>query len=370
MAGPARVMSIFDGLPLVQSLPFSPTFYQGLLLDDPLSARLRAVIDTWVESQPARARPELIQRLRHPDGCLPAFFELAMGAVLEVLGTDVEREPDGLPCSGKPDYAARLGGRQAVFEVATVESATRDVEDRREQIVERLRTIHGPWWVSILWGESAGIEALRLKELERNVRQTLGDLSVATGQKVVIPIRDVRLALLVWPAKRADKSIVGTGQARARTSPGLAQIRGAIDHKAYKYHDLKEAGLPFIPAICTFDRFIDAGSFFDAVYGDETVTLEFTDAEVVHIGEPVLNDAGSFTPMATGQLVNTTVSAAWFVELTSIDPVTIRVLQASNPWARNGLTWADARVASVEERDTPSGKAFRLPTDRPSIRVA
>ncbi len=370
MAGPARVMSTFDGLPLLTSLPFSPTFYQGLLFDDAASARLRGVIDRWVESQPAAARPELIQRLRHQDGCLPAFFELATGAILALVGTDVEKEPVGLPCRGKPDYAARLNGLRTVLEVATVESVARDVEDRREQIVERLRSIHGPWWIGILWSESTGIEKSHLKELERVVRQALEDLTEATGQKVVIPIREARLAMLVWPAKRADKSIIGIGQARGRTSPGLAQIRGAIDHKAYKYHDLKDAGLPFIQVICTADHFIDSESFFDAVFGDETVPLVFADDEVIEIGEPVLNDAGSFTPMSSGRLVNTTVSAAWFVELTSIDPITVRVLQATNPWARNALTWQDPRVASVEQRDTTTRKEFRLPTDRPSIRLA
>src|SRR5205823_8111819 len=130
-----------------------------------------------------------------------------------------------------------------------------------------------------------------------------------------------------------------------------------------KYHDLKEAGMPFIPVICSADHFIDRESFFDAVFGDETVTLSVSTDEVVQVGEPGLNDAGAFTPMASGRLVNTTASAAWFVELTSIDPVTIRVLHAANPWARNGLTWQDARVASVEQRDIPSRKEFRLPPD-------
>src|SRR5437016_4171259 len=64
MAGPARVMWTFDGLPLLTLLPYSPSFYQGLLFDDAASARLRAMVDRWVESQPAADPPEHVQRLR------------------------------------------------------------------------------------------------------------------------------------------------------------------------------------------------------------------------------------------------------------------------------------------------------------------
>lgn len=371
MAGPATVMSTFDGLPLLTSLPYSPTFYQGLLFDDAASARLRTVVDGWVESQPAAAQPELIQRLRNPDGCLPAFFELVTGALLRVLGTDVEREPADLPCTGRPDYAARLNGPRCVFEVATVEPAPRQLEHRREEIVERLRTIEGPWWISILWNESTGIENIKLKELEQGVRQALQDLAATQGQMLEIPIRAARLVLLVWPAKRAEKSILGSGQWRVRTSPGIAQIRSVIDGKVQKYHDLKEAGLPFIPVICTADHFIDRESFFDAVVGDETVTLSFSNDEVVEVGNPGLNYAGAFTPMANGRLINTTASAAWFVELVSIDPVSVRVLQATNPWARNVFSWQDPRIDFVERQESPSRISFRLPADRaPSLPLA
>jgi hypothetical protein len=258
-----------------------------------------------------------------------------------------------------------------VFEVATVEPAPRQVEHRREEILERLRTIEGPWWISILWNESRGIETMKLKDLERAVRQVLLDLTATQGQRLEIPIREARLVLLVWPAKRAEKSILGSGQWRVRTSPGVAQIRSVIDGKVQKYHDLKEAGLPFIPVICTADHLINRESFFDAVFGDESVTLSFSDDEVVRVGEPGLNDAGAFTPMANGRLVNTTASAAWYVELVSIDPVSVRVLQATNPWARNVLTWQDPRIDFVEHRETTSRTSFRLPAEHaPSLPLA
>lgn len=364
-----RSVSAFHGLPLCQSTRFTPTFYEGLLLDAPQSAHLRAVINSWLRRQPVGPRRDLIGRLRNPDQAAAALFELITDPILRLLAIDVRREPEDLPCEGKPDYSANLKGKRVVFEVATVETAGAPEEDRREQIVEALRTIEGPIWLSVLWGESRGIETVPLNQIRRRVREALNGLCSDPPQKIAIPFRDCHLVALVWPAKRANKSIIGTGAWRARTSPGIAQIRSRIEEKVARYHGQKEGGIPFATVICTIDPFIDSGSFFDALFGDEKVTLTFENDELLKVNEPVLNDAGSFTPKAKGRQINTSVSAAWFVKLVSIDPVTVKILQARNPWARNRLAWRDSRIGSIGYVRAKGGLRFRRSWETPSLRL-
>ncbi len=152
-------------------------------------------------------------------------------------------------------------------------------------------------------------------------------------------------------------------------------MRGAIADKGYKYHDLKEAGFPFITVIATVDPLIDASCFFDALYGDEAVTMTFEKDEsygigkILGISEPYLNDAGSFTPKAKGRLVNTTVSAAWFIRLASIDPVAISVVTAMNPWGRNRFDWNDPRLGVIEYLETEEGATLQKSFDRPPLQL-
>src|ERR1700730_11725842 len=114
--------SIFQGVQLPQRLPRYATLRDHLLLDHPVAARLRRIVDAWVRADPPALRSKVRTDLLGESSCPGTFSDVLFREVLGRKFGPVHRERRGLPVGGKtPDFAARVGrlGKEVVFESTT-----------------------------------------------------------------------------------------------------------------------------------------------------------------------------------------------------------------------------------------------------------
>jgi len=364
--------SLFKGATLLSSVhPFTATFQDQLRLDHPRAAKARKSISRWVSKFDAPARHEIRQRLLLPQNAESsryAFYELLTGRALKKLIGNVEREPSDLPVSGVPDYAATIKGRRVVFEVRTLEEDMPEAERRGRAVLRELAGIRAPWVVAVDWDASVALDRARLSVLRFRMTQTLASASPQRPFHFDISVGDARIVGDAYPVK-SEMSIIQS-QTRAGWSPGVAQIRKAVETKAKAYRPLKDAGIPFVVVVCTDHPLVDAESLCTALFGDPMLRVEWMPGRSPRTQSGFVNFAGCLTPNTHGVVQNSIVSAVWLMR-THMGPAgwMIQLVTAHNPWAANPFAWASRRVATIAHEPVGSGVEFSIPALEPEFEV-
>jgi hypothetical protein len=359
-------LGIFDGVEQVEAVhPFTATFPDRLRLVGPRADRVRDLLSEWVEAEcPAGVVGTIGGRLLNQDdpiGSTATFYELLIGRVLRKLYGNAQWEPQGLPCSGNPDWSATIDGTQAVFEVRTLNEDMPASERRGQALFRRLSMVHAPWAISINWEECENLQSARIGQLATHVETRLARLQPGTGPHAVeISPHGARLVLTAFAMAKA-RSIIQS-KARVEWSPGVESIRTAVRKKGSKYAGLSEAGIPYIVVICSDHPLLDPESLCTALFGDQVVKVLLPPGQQPFIAATTLNDAGCLTPTGTGPAPYTRISAVWLITCSFTgNEWNEWVTNAPNPWAANPLVWTDPRIATIAYATDPSGVEFDVP---------
>jgi hypothetical protein len=371
VGNPSAQASIFEGVPLIERVPRYPKYTQLLLANGPGSTRLREIIDSWLSTDPPAYRSEMQRRLVNDRNGLGAFYELLVRQALRQLLGEPQREPEGLPCEGNPDYGVKVSGRRVVVEVTTLEEIVTEEQRKRREITAALDGISGPWHLMLHWTQCTDLDDVPPKRVVDILRKHIA--SLAPGKhEVDLRVDDAKLRATVLPASKVRSSIVSMDASMGvKYSPGDKQIREDVREKTKRYRGLKAAGIPLIVAIGTDLGYVDAETIYSALFGDETLVVTMENDEIKSLTPGPLNYAGLLTPARAGDLRHTTLTATWLVRwrLRGMDLMG-RIVHIPNPWAANPLDWQDDRVATLGHERTGTNVQFFPPSTLPEIQLA
>ena len=367
--------SIFDGLQLLAAAPRYATLAQQLRLDNPVAARIREIIDSWVAGDPDAARAKTRTDLLESQSSLGTFHELLLREVLRRKFGSVDPEPKGLPVEPKnPDFGVRTGRRRrlVIFESTIIAEKVDDDTRRRREIMRRLDRISGPWHLLVEWSSSHKVEGVTPKRVEAAMRRAIRGLS-RSEHKLELSFGDAVLRATLEPASRHRESIVSADFSMGvRFSPGVESTRNTIKDKAARYRRLKQAHVPFIVSIGSDWPLIDWQTLFTALYGDEQVTLRIDGDHVSVLESNRLNFSGKITPGRTAEPHHRTLSAAWLVRwFMKGDEMFAEVVHFPNPWAANSIRILGQDIARVSFRRASGGQVvFTPPGQRRWLKVS
>ncbi|AZG75912.1 hypothetical protein [Methylocystis rosea] len=327
------------------------------------AARVRALVDHWLDNYPAQHRNALVARFRSgsdPDH-LSAFFELFLHELVLRCGhrvVAIEPSLDHTPSS--PDFLIESNdGSRFYFEgtLATGRSQQeRGEQARLNQALAAIDAVPCPAHFLDLEIRNNPTAPITIRRMTRELRAWIGRLPEGESAPDAAPFtyqeHGAQIVIRAWPRQNrheADRSI-GVRSFGATTITPDDDIRAALKRKASKYGCLDH---PYVVAVNALGVFQHEGNCIDALLGSERVVVRpMPNGE--RVGEISRNPDGIWNGPRGAQ--NRRISAVFSTE--RIDPWNFAQRHARlmrNPWAVRELPPVSLRVDELN----PDGGRFR-----------
>jgi hypothetical protein len=355
-----------QGQALVSNVPpFSATFLDGLLRDDPGVARVRSTIANWYSREPTATRRDVRRRLldrRSPYNSRAAFYELAVGAALRQFFGNAHRS---IKLPQAPDWRVGNGRHAIFFEVATIDEPESRVVSQRRRMLRELAEVEGRCWVLPDWQAANGLEEERPTLVRSALRQLIRDLGrIEERTEAAMTVAGTAYPVTILPRRGRVASVIGLDETRDVTmNPGEDRMRNRIREKAHRYRALADAGHALVVVICTDYLLVDSDTLLRVVYGRHRI----------HFGaapEPASLDGSGLLASNGDRARHTRLSEVWLAKRAFRDGhLGLTMTRAINPWARNRIQQPLADIAQFIVRDLGDTVVVRDPQTQQFLRL-
>lgn len=219
--------------------------------DSPALRRLVATLDAWVTVMPQDAKDIAINRLRGADNAqhMATQYEVLLYGYFRAQGYSVT--PNVPICGGgELDLLIERDGCRAYVEIFAAGAALTGAERRAEQdrILQALRDVAPPDFQSLVtFDQEAPLTGLTLNQLRQVVRAHLKNLR----EDRLEPGEPLRIGgNLVYFERQPAPAGAGASAWRPHVYEYPAAIHRRLDQKLQRFAPLKDAGVPYIVAIC------------------------------------------------------------------------------------------------------------------------
>jgi hypothetical protein len=255
-------------------------------------ARIRVLMNDWIERYPDEARADDVGRLRSDNGVdfRSAFWELFLFHLMTSMGGKVKCHPQVPWSTRRPDFEVDGLGQSFLVEAKVVEpdEESRERSVRREEIWDglndRVRSEQFFLHVEIIRsGNSSPPTSSLCAEVETwlpTLEPAMAATALEDGGLDALPTTtwvddnsgwEVRLSAIPKSSHHPDDRIVGMGGVEALYTNDREAIRSALRKKYAAYGAVLDR--PLVVAL-GFNRIgVDEVDITDALFGDEQVTI-------------------------------------------------------------------------------------------------
>ena len=313
----------------------------------PEAARVRDLIEAWVDDYPEEHRPEMVRRLRSRSDGLhnSAFFELFLHALLLRRGFAIIAIEPVMPNGRAPDFLVEAPDGTRFYLEATLATGMDDVAvgaDRRmRDALQAIDAVYSPDFFLHLHTRGTPAKQVATKKLQRSVQRFVDGLDraqtvldVEAGRPIAVWQQEEHGArFMIQPVPKntpraGGRAIGGRMLPAAIVQPNLA-IKGAVEGKAGRYGQLD---IPLVVAVNAMEEFAGPEDAIDAMFGTVTAVIREN-------GDLVQRRNVDGAWRGRGGPVHTRSSALLIVERLSGWSVAQRTARLIlNPWAQNPLS--------------------------------
>ena len=273
-------------------------------------ARVRTLLESWLQAAPSDQRADLRGRLRSSDdrAFSGAFWELYIAQFFYSRGYQITHHPAVGGSERRPDYLATRAA-ESLYVEATVASSSNDdaaARKRLDWLQEQINLVPSPdFWLAVDIEAQGGSHPPT-----KNLRSELGRWIESLDTNVVAAALDAgdrnarpdfewgqegwRLKIEPIARRRGDRGAQGT--TIGMFSPGagyvddLRPLRRALREKASRYGQLDR---PYLVAVLIQHFFVDDESILNALFG--SVAVRFSVDPQDNRVETVRNHDGSWS---------------------------------------------------------------------------
>lgn len=312
----------------------------------PEAARVRDLVEAWIDDYSEDHRPKMVRRLRSRSDGLhnSAFFELFLHALLLRRGFAIVAVEPVMPNGRAPDFLVEAPDGTRFYLEATLANGMDDVAagaDRRmRDALQAIDAVDSPDFFLHLHTRGTPGRQIAVNRLQRSVQHFVDALDHAQGVLDAEAGRPTALwqheehgaRFMIQPVPKnsprpGGRAIGGRMLPAAIVQPNLA-IKSAVEGKAGRYGQLD---IPLVVAVNALEDFAGPQDAIDAMFG----TLA---AVVRENGNLVQRRNVDGAWRGRGGPVHTRCSALLVVERLSGWSVAQRTARLIiNPWAQNPL---------------------------------
>jgi hypothetical protein len=342
-------MSIFDNISrnrLDVPQQGEPSFAYLNLSNRPESARVRALVDEWLESYPTHHRDALVARLRSPIDVAhkSAFFELLLHQLATANGLAVITiEPQLAHTERSPDFLIEDAEKHRFYLEAVISTglsqAEAAAESRLNQALVALDNLASPAHFLDLHVRGAPAAPISINQMRRAAQCWLATLPDNEHARQAAPFiyeeHGVRIMLTAWPRRNRERQrrSIGVRHFPVQAVVPNEDVRASLMKKASRYGKLDH---PYVVAVNTMGMFQGEEDTLDALFGSpQTTTRQYADGHSVTRDERAPDGiwGSAIAPRKRGLSAVLTIERA--------DPWNFAKRQAClirNPWAERPLS--------------------------------